>query len=123
MNPLTLLEEIFERIKSSATVETLFGEPRTVGDKTVIPVAKVTYGFGAGGGDAPAASAETNGFGTAQRSGGGGGGAVHAQPAGFLVITPEEARFLPAVGWPHYLFGLAGGILVGLFLAKSFMKK
>ena len=104
MNPLTVLEEIFDRIKSSATVDTLFGEPRTVGDKTVIPVARVSFGFGAGGA-------------------GGGGGGVNAQPAGFLVITQEEARFLPAVGWPHYLVGMASGVLLGLYLAKSFMKK
>ena len=123
MNPLTLLEEIFDRIKSSATVDTLFGEPRTIGDKTVIPVARVSFGFGAGGGEGVSAAPDRNGTEAVRGGGGGGGGGVHAQPAGFLVITPEEARFLPAVGWPHYLVGMASGVLLGLYLAKSLMKK
>ena len=36
------------RLQNSASVKTVYGDPITAEGKTIIPVAKVTYGFGAG---------------------------------------------------------------------------
>lgn len=44
------LKSIAERLHSTATVKTVFGEPIQTKDKTIIPVAKVYYGFWAGRG-------------------------------------------------------------------------
>ncbi len=49
-----LLQALGERLQSGATVKNVFGEPVTHGDRVVIPVAKIAYGFGGGGGAARA---------------------------------------------------------------------
>jgi uncharacterized spore protein YtfJ len=61
-----------------------YGEPVKVGERTVIPVARVRAlgGGGFGSGD----EADT---------GGGGGGLVDAMPMGFIDAGPEGARFEP----------------------------
>ena len=51
MNVGDTLKGIVERIKETAKVETVYGQPVEFEGKTVIPVAKVRYGFGAGVGE------------------------------------------------------------------------
>ena len=43
-----ILQQIGESLGSSATVKAVFGEPVHAAGRTVIPVAKVAYGFGGG---------------------------------------------------------------------------
>jgi len=50
MSAVEILEKIGESLSSTATVRSVFGEPIHVEGKTVVPVAKVAYGFGAGSG-------------------------------------------------------------------------
>jgi len=86
-----IVAELLERIKGSARVEAVYGEPRQIGEKTIIPVAVVAYGFGAGAGGGTAPGGEG--------SGGGGGGAVRVQPVGVLEVTVEETRLVPIFDW------------------------
>ena len=44
------LSKITDRLQASATTKTVYGEPVSVEGRTLIPVARVRYGFGAGGG-------------------------------------------------------------------------
>jgi uncharacterized spore protein YtfJ len=83
-----LLERLAELVGAKASVQVVFGEPTTRGDLTVIPVARVRWGFGGGGG-----RAETPPAGPASGSGGGGG--VAADPIGYVEIGPEGAAFRP----------------------------
>ena len=48
--PVEILRTLGDRFQTSASVKSVFGDPITVGDKTVIPVARIRYGMGAGGG-------------------------------------------------------------------------
>ena len=48
MTATDLLHKIGETLGSTATVKSVFGEAIHVNGKTVVPVAKVTYGFGGG---------------------------------------------------------------------------
>jgi uncharacterized spore protein YtfJ len=48
MNASEILEKIAESLGSTATVKCVFGDPIQMEGKTVVPVAKVAYGFGAG---------------------------------------------------------------------------
>lgn len=102
-----LLEKIGQSLGSTATVKSVFGEPIHAEGKTVVPVAKVAYGFGAGGGRGPGEQPE----------GGGGGGGVRAFPAGALEITQSGTRFIE---YPDMrkLFGvfMAGVLFGGLLL-------
>ena len=82
-----------EDLQANATVEAVFGQPMTTGDKIVIPFANVSYGFGLGFGEGRDRDAEKVGIG----SGGGGGGGVYAHPLGAIEITPERTRIEPVV--------------------------
>ena len=76
----TMLHELREIVKT----ETVVGEPVIAGDITIIPVSKISFGFGAGGGQ----SEKDDGS-----SGTGGGGSV--QPVAFIVIQKGKAQLLP----------------------------
>jgi uncharacterized spore protein YtfJ len=75
------LRALGERLASTATVERLYGSPVEREGVTVIPVARVRYGFGAG------TSREED----EEELGGGGG--VQATPIGFIVMEGEHAEF------------------------------
>ena len=116
MNTTEVLEKIGQSLGSSATVKAVFGEPIQAEGKTVVPVAKVAFGFGAGGGHGPKRNATTSGE---PPEGGGGGGGVRAMPAGVLEITQAGTRFIP---FPDYRLTLgvfvAGALLGGMFLRR-----
>jgi uncharacterized spore protein YtfJ len=64
-----------------------YGEPVTVGNRTVIPVSRLTTvgGWGWGGGG--------DGSGSGSGSGGGGGGTLEATPVGFIEFDDVGARY------------------------------
>src|SRR5438093_2491952 len=75
-----VLERLAEMVGSKATIRTVFGEPISRGDVTVVPVARVRWGFGGGGGQAADVPSGTAG-------GSGGGGGVLVDPVGYLELT------------------------------------
>jgi uncharacterized spore protein YtfJ len=83
----TLIERLAERIGGRAKAEAVFGPPVQHSDVTVIPVARVRWGLGAGGG-------EDRGTDRAA-SGSGGGGGVVADPVGYIEIGSAGAVFRP----------------------------
>lgn len=102
-----LMGSVSDRLSTEATVRRVFGEPITVGERTVIPVARVGYGFGAGMGSSGEAGED-----------GGGGGGMSAWPAGVIELTED--------GMDYVEFGLDKkiataalvGLAVGFLLAK-----
>ena len=94
-----IVSELVERIKSSAKVEVVYGEPREIGEKTIIPVAVVAYGFGAGAGGGGAGPSGDGAIG----SGGGGGGGVRVHPVGVLEVTADETRLVPILDWTRII--------------------
>ena len=106
-----MLQRLGESLGSTASVKSVFGDPIQVGEKTVVPVASVTFGFGAGFG---------SGRGTDRsiadgREGGGGGGGVRAVPAGALEITESQTRFIPFYDTRWLATAFATGVLFGAF--------
>ena len=105
-----LLERLAELVGAKARVQAVFGEPITREDLTVIPVARVRWGFGGGGG-----RAETPPAGPASGSGGGGG--VAADPVGYLVLGPEGAAFRPIRElYPSPTFLIASALAAAIVL-------
>ena len=99
-----LVERLAEMLGAKAHVQAVFGEPVAKGDVTVVPVARVRWGFGAGGGRSEAAE-------TGPASGSGGAGGVTAEPVGYLEIGPDGTEFKPIVSpYPSPGLLLAGGI-------------
>ena len=111
-----ILQQIGESLGSSASVKAVFGEPIHAAGRTVVPVAKVAYGFGGGFGTGHGRAASESGR---HGEGGGGGGGVRAYPAGALEITEEGTRFIPFpdMRWMAAAFA-AGAVLGGLILGN-----
>jgi uncharacterized spore protein YtfJ len=118
------LKDSVEKMRSSGSADTVFGPPRKENGRTIIPVARVAYGFGGGFGTA----AQKGRAGAKQRgakgspsgdSGLGGGGGMRVIPAGMFEVTSEGARFLPVRGsMATTAIAVAGGVLVGTLLGR-----
>lgn len=93
-----LMAETIQKIKEAVDANTVVGEPITAGEVTLIPVSKISLGFGTGGseigGKAPKGLGE-NPF------GGGGGAGVKIIPVCFLVVTGSMVKVLPVDAAPE----------------------
>ncbi len=85
-----LMKEVVTQLEKMITTRTIVGEPITAAGKTVIPISKVSFGFGSGGGEGK--RGEEGGF------GGGGGGGAKIEPVAFLVISEEEVKLVGMKG-------------------------
>jgi uncharacterized spore protein YtfJ len=112
------IEGLGEKVSGRATVNTVFGEPVSVGDKKVITVARVAYGFGGGAGGGGNKQIETSKLPVLAGEGGGGGGGIAAMPVGVVEITPQTTRFV-RFGGTHRLVGaVAFGMALGAVLSR-----
>ena len=83
-----MLETTIQKIREMLDVNTVVGNPITTPDGvTIIPVSKVSVGFGGGGSEFAAKTSE-NPF------GGGVGGGVKVSPVCFLVVKDGNVRML-----------------------------
>lgn len=75
------------KIREMVDSNSIIGEPITTPDGvTVIPISRVSFGFGTGGGD----------YGTAKTNfGGGAGAAVKVDPVAFLIVKDGVTRVMP----------------------------
>ena len=96
MEPRDLLEALAAQVRELAKSETVIGEPLVLGDATIVPVTRVTVGFGAGSGSGEVIEAEKTE--KAGGTGGGGGGGVRIAPAAFIVLQHGEVTVLAAPG-------------------------
>ncbi|MFE5811871.1 spore germination protein GerW family protein [Streptomyces sp. NPDC056479] len=106
-----LLERLAEKLGGRASVTAVYGEPVTVDVLTVIPVAKVGFGFGGGAGRMVE--------GAKAGDGGGGGGGVEARPLGYIEIRDGAATYKPIRDpWGDIVLPLAA-LLLGTALPKA----
>ncbi len=111
--PVEILRTLGDRFQASANVKSVFGDPITVGDKTVVPVAKIRYGLGAGGGGISHESSSGPDVPSGKSAGGGGGGII-ATPKGVLEISPAGTRFIAFADRKRIGIAVAGGLLFGM---------
>ena len=82
-----LTEVTLSKIKEMIDVNTIVGKPIITPDgTTLIPVSKVTFGFGSGGSDVPLK--DRSGFGGANGAG------IKIEPVGFLTISDGVVKML-----------------------------
>ena len=88
-----LVQITLESLKNLISTENVVGNPvQTPDGTTIIPVSRISVGFGGGGGDA-AANDKSAAF------GGGVGGGVSVKPIGFLVSNGDgNVRFISVTG-------------------------
>lgn len=81
-----MMEVTMQKIKEMVDVSTIIGDPINSPDgTTIIPISKVSFGFGAGGSDFDKNS---------KIFGGAGGAGVTIQPLAFLVISNGDVKIL-----------------------------
>ena len=83
-----MMRSTMEKVREMVDTNTIVGQPITTPDGvTLIPISKVSFGFGSGGGD----------YGKTARENFGGGSAagVKIDPVAFLVIKDGATRVLP----------------------------
>jgi len=84
-----LMRSTMEKIHEMADTNTIVGEPITTPDGvTLIPISKISFGFGSGGGDYGKTTPKEN-------FGGGSAAGVKIDPVAFLVIKDGATRVLP----------------------------
>src|SRR5712691_3374025 len=83
------LERLAERLGGKASVAAVYGTPVERDGVTVIPVAKVRWGFGGGSGRGRNRQDDATGEG----SGAGGGGGVAASPLGYIELAGGKTEF------------------------------
>ena len=120
--PFAPITELLER---SLSIRHVYGEPVHYGDLTVIPIAQVAYGFGAGGGQALRRVGRNRLDETPQDKdiplrgeGGGGGGGARMTPVGVLEIGPQGTRFVRFHRLTPLVSALALGLVAGWLLAR-----
>ena len=85
-----MLENTIQKIREMVDVNSVIGQPITTPDGvTIIPVSKVSVGFGGGGSDFVNKSGSENPF------GGGVGGGVKVTPICFLIVKDGNVRMMP----------------------------
>ncbi len=124
MEPRNLLQTFKDSLLSNATVKSVYGDPVTFGDRTIVPVARVAYGFGGGfgsrlkAGQVPAAlTGDVAPRGVGDEAGGGGGG-VAAMPLGVVEITPTRTRFIRFGEGRRLAAAAAIGLAAGIWFGR-----
>ena len=83
-----MLENTIAKIREMVDVNSVIGDPITTPDGvTIIPVSKVSVGFGGGGSDYAKS--------TKDAFGGGAGGGVKVTPICFLIVQNGSVRMMP----------------------------
>jgi uncharacterized spore protein YtfJ len=115
----SFVERLAKRLGISASAKAVFAEPVERDGVTVIPVAKVRWGFGGGSGSGRKFK---KGDVSNQGHGGGGGGGVHVAPLGYIEIKEGKAEYKP-IRDPAALVPLvAVGGIVGWILLRGLRK-
>ncbi len=83
----SIMNVTLENLKAMVDADTIIGSPVVVGEVTLIPVSKVSFGLATGGSDFPSKSA-SNLF------GGGGGAGVTVTPIAFISVSGTNIKML-----------------------------
>ena len=78
----SIMDVTMDKLRAMVDANTIIGDPIVVGDVTLLPVSKVSFGLATGGSDFP--SKTQSGL-----FGGGGGAGVTVSPVCFLIITKD----------------------------------
>lgn len=83
-----IMDVTMEKLRAMVNADTIIGDPMVVGEITLIPVSKVSFGVASGGSDFP--SKTQSGL-----FGGGGGAGVTISPVAFIAISGGNVKMMP----------------------------
>lgn len=83
-----IMDVTMDKLRAMVDADTIIGTPLVVGNITLLPVSRVSFGLATGGSDFP--SKNQSGL-----FGGGGGAGVTINPVAFIAINGENVHMLP----------------------------
>lgn len=83
----SIMNVTLDNLKAMVDADTIIGSPVTVGEVTLIPVSKVSFGLATGGSDLPAKT-------SSPLFGGGGGAGVTVTPIAFISVCGTNVKML-----------------------------
>ncbi len=83
-----IMDVTMDKLRAMVDADTIIGTPLVVGNITLLPVSRVSFGLATGGSDF--ASKNQSGL-----FGGGGGAGVTINPVAFIAINGENVHMLP----------------------------
>ncbi len=86
-NIKSIMDVTMEKLRALVDADVVTGTPIEVGNITLIPVSRVSFGMATGGSDFPSKSG--------QLFGGGGGAGVTVVPIAFMAISEGNVKMLP----------------------------
>jgi uncharacterized spore protein YtfJ len=116
------MQPLVDKVHSSAKTDTVFGASRDEGGgRSIIPVAKVAYGFGGGFGTSSKKGKAATDSGTPGGDEGTGGGAgIKVDPLGVFELTDLGVRFVPLrKSKVVAIAALLGGLILGVLIGKA----
>jgi uncharacterized spore protein YtfJ len=107
----SFLERIVEKLGVHARSASAYSEPISKDGVTIVPVAKVRWGFGGGGGTKEGA-----------QQGGGGGGGMRVTPVGYIELKDGHSEFKPIRDAASLVPIILAGGAAGFFLLRALRK-
>jgi uncharacterized spore protein YtfJ len=107
----TFIEKVAEKFGAQARSATVYSDPISSGNVTVVPVAKVRWGFGGGGGSKEG-----------KEHGSGGGGGMRITPIGYIELKDGRSEFKPIRDASSYVPIILAGGAAGFFLLRALRK-
>ena len=83
-----IMDTTMDKLRAMVDADVITGTPIVVGELTLVPVSKVSFGLATGGSDFPSKS-------NSQLFGGGGGAGVSVTPIAFMVISGNNVKMMP----------------------------
>lgn len=108
MDTKNFISTLGEGVEKTANIRTVYGDPVSAEGKTIIPVAKIAYGFGGGSGTSEKGGEE----------GQGGGAGFAAKPVGVVEITSAGTRFISFFDRRKIAFSALMGLFLGFWIGK-----
>ncbi len=83
-----IMDTTMDKLRAMVDADVITGTPINVGNLTLVPVSKVSFGLATGGSDFPNKSGS-------ELFGGGGGAGVSVTPIAFMVICGDNVKMMP----------------------------
>lgn len=83
-----IMDVTMDKLRAMVDADVITGTPVTVGDVTLVPVSRVSFGLATGGSDFPTKN-------QGQLFGGGGGAGVTIVPVAFIAIRGTDVKMMP----------------------------
>ena len=87
-NIKAIMDTTMDKLRAMVDADIITGTPIEIGNITMIPVSRVSFGLATGGSDFPSKTG-------AELFGGGGGAGVTVVPVAFIVISGDNVKMLP----------------------------